>query len=213
MFPNNKKGQLYLMAAVIIAFVLYVILSPSNIVRKTTETSNFQEIAKNFDTESARFLNDIIPHNQPIYGSFLNFTILFTSYSKTKNPDFGLIYSFIYKGKIYLGNYAQDMVAFDMGGQGTSINGCLASVQTSFSIGGLDMAIPNVNIMAYQHCLREIPLPQSFNNKLIVTVHESETNTDTLFTTELSPSSPDLIIISKEKKGNVRRIYTKGKFI
>ena len=202
-----------MMAAVIIAFVLYVILTPSNIVKETTGTSNFQEIATNFDRESAHFLNDVIEQNQPVYNSFLNFTTLFTSYSKTKNADFGLIYSFVYKDKIYFGNYAEDRVTFTAGNQHVTINGCLYDVQTSFSIGGLNMAIPNVDIMSYQHCLQELPIPPNFHNTVTMAILELGTNVTTTFTTEVAKNNPDLVIISKEKKGNIRRIYTKGKFI
>ncbi len=213
MIPNNKRGQIYLVSALIIIFILYVILTPSNIIKETTESSNVEEIAKNFDRESATFLNILIETNQPVYDAFLNFTLLFTSYAKTKNPDFGLLYTFIYNNKLYLGNYAHDQTIFTMGNQHTTINGCLAAIKTSFSTAGLNVNVPNVAISNYQHCLRELPLQEGFSNTMDITIHELDTGMTTTFTTELTPNNPDLIIISKEKKGNVRRIYTKGKFI
>ena len=129
----DKRGQIYLVSALIIVFILYIILTPSNIIKKTTESSNFEDISKNFDRESSRFMNILIGKKQAVYDSFLNFTILFTSYSKTKNPDFGLIYTFAYDNKLYFGNYAADRATFEAGTQKTIIDGCLSNIQTSFS--------------------------------------------------------------------------------
>ena len=42
-----------------------------------------------------------------------------------------------------------------------------------------------------------------------MTIHELDTGMNTTFTSEITPYNPDLIIISKEKKGNIRRIYTR----
>ena len=209
----DKRGQLYIMSAIIIAFILYIIITPSNIIKKTTETSNFQEIAKNFDRESSKFLNSLIKKKQDIYDSFLNFTILFTSYSKTKNPNFGLIYAFIKDNKLYIGNYLQDEATFKYSSHQTTIKGCLDQIKTSFSVAGLDVGIPNVNILNYQDCLKEIPITPSSTNEISITITEPDTGSITTFKTEISENNPDLIIISKEKKDNIRRIYTKGKFI
>lgn len=210
----NKRGQIYLVSALILVFILYMILTPTNIIKKTTESSNFEQIAKNFDRESAHFLNALIKPDQPVKDAMLNFTILFSSYAKTKNPDFGLIYTFMYNDKLYLANYAQDRVTFATDDtQLASINGCLAQIKTSFSTTGLNIDIPNVNIGTYQSCLKELPVPGSFDDTIIMTIQELDTGMNTTFTSEITPYNPDLIIISKEKKGNVRRIYTKGKFI
>ncbi|MEK6839689.1 MAG: hypothetical protein AABX72_02005 [Nanoarchaeota archaeon] len=211
---SSKRGQIYLVSALILVFILYMILTPTNIIKKSTESSNFEQIAKNFDRESAHFMNELIKTDQPVQRAMLNFTFLFSSYAKTKNPDFGLIYTFMYKDKLYLANYAHDRVIFSTEDASlASINGCLAHVQTSFSTSGLSMNIPNVNIGTYQNCLKELPVPASFDNEIVMTIHELDTGMNTTFTSEITPYNPDLIIISKEKKGNIRRIYTKGKFI
>jgi len=209
----DKRGQIYLVSALIIVFILYIILTPSNIIKKTTESSNFEDISKNFDRESSRFMNILIGKKQAVYDSFLNFTILFTSYSKTKNPDFGLIYTFAYDNKLYFGNYAADRATFEAGTQKTIIDGCLSNIQTSFSAAGLQLSIPNVNLGVFKQCLKEVPTPPGFTDTIMITIEELNTNSTTKFTTEISPNNPDIVIISKEKKGNTRRIYTKGKFI
>ena len=69
------------------------------------------------------------------------------------------------------------------------------------------MNIPNV-IGTYQNCLKELPVPAN-DNEIVMTIHELDTGMNTTFTSEITPYNPDLIIISKEKKGNIRRIYTR----
>ncbi len=200
------------MSALIILFILYTILTPSNIIRQSTETSNFKEIAKNFERESAHFLNNLIKSQQPIYNAFLNFTLLFTSYAKTKNPDVGIIYTFIHGNTLYIGNYAHDKATFQTSTAAIAIKGCLDDVKTSFSVAGLDIAIQDVDILNYQDCLKTLTLLPTFDNILNITITEPDTSSTT-FTIGILSSHPDIVIISKEKQGNIRRIYTKGTFI
>jgi len=209
----DKRGQLYLVSALIIAFVVYIILSPSNVVKTSVESSNFEAIAKNFDRESARFLNTLFAQKQWVYDAFLNFTILFTSYAKTKNPDVGVVYTFAHEGKLYFGNYAKDQVTFEAGGVTVIVQGCLDKIATSISAAGLNIAAPQIAVGTYQQCLKEIPVPGGFNHLVSIIVLEQDTGLSTSFVTEVTPSHPDLILISKEKKGSERRIYTKGRFI
>ena len=209
----NKRGQLYLMSALILMGVLYTLLTPSNIIKKTTEASNMQDIAINFDRESTHFLNSLITTNQPIFDAFLNFTVLFSSYAKTKNQDVGMIYTFVHQNKLYIGNYAEDTVVVTTGSSTTIMNGCLADVDTSFSLAGLNIAIQDVDLGTFQSCLKGVPLSSDFDQKLTIKITEPDTGSSITLKTETAPKNPDLIIISKEKTANTRRVYTKGKFI
>jgi len=202
----NKRGQLYIMAALILMGVLYTLLMPSNIIKKTTETSNMEEIAVNFDRESTHFLNSLIISNQPIFDAFLNFTVLFTSYTKTKNQDVGMIYTFVHQNKLYIGNYGEDTLKVTTGSSTTLLPGCLTDVDTSFSLAGLDIAIPDVDLGTFQSCLKGVPLPSDYDQHLKMTITEPDTGSSIALNTETAPKNPDLIIISKEKTANTRRV-------
>ncbi|MEK6861773.1 MAG: hypothetical protein AABY07_07430, partial [Nanoarchaeota archaeon] len=153
----NKRGQVYLLAALIIGFILFIVITPSNIVRELTIDDRFEELSKNFEIESAKFINYLIKEEKDVPSSFLNFTILFTSYSKTKNPDFGLIYAFIKDNKLYIGNYLDDQARFKFQNQNVNLNGCFQQVNTGFTVLGLDLDIEGVNLGSFMLCQDDIP--------------------------------------------------------
>lgn len=206
----NTRGQMYILSALIIAFILYTILTPSNVVKRATETSNFYEIAENFDQESALFLDYLIESQQPVYDAFLNFTLLFTSYTKTKNQHVGLLYSFVKDDVLYLANYGEDTAVFTVETMPYVVEGCLKDVGTSLSIAGLDIAVDDVDLSSYRSCLVEVAVPKDFSSTLGITLLEGEEKVQ--FATDMA-RHPDLIIISREKSGETRRVYTKGTFI
>ena len=211
----NKRGQVYLLAALIIGFILFIVITPSNIVRELTIDDRFEELSKNFEIESAKFINYLIKEEKDVPSSFLNFTILFTSYSKTKNPDFGLIYAFIKDNKLYIGNYLDDQARFKFQNQNVNLNGCFQQVNTGFTVLGLDLDIEGVNLGSFMLCQDDIPASTSLPYILDIIVREQEGNqtSEIDFSTQVAPGNPELIIIAKEKKDRTRKIYTKGKFI
>ena len=141
----NKRGQIYILAALIIVFVLYTLYKETNIVKESIIEDDFREISKNYELESSRFLNQLIQSNSDVRSSFINFTVLFTSYAKTKNPNFGLIYSFLYQNKLYIGNYMDTNINFNFGSSNYNLNGCYAQINASVSIAGLNLAIIETN--------------------------------------------------------------------
>mgnify|MGYP001572685065 CR=1 FL=1 len=208
----DKRGQFYLLAAIIIAFAIFVILSPSNTIKETTTTTNFEEIATNFEKESARFLNHLFEDaSQHIGDEFLNFTVLFTSYAKTKNKDFGLIYAFAHEEKLYLGNYdATSIDVFLDNNPVASLDGCANKINAQAVVLGLNIAISDIERSTYMRCIAEVSIPAGIVPPYPLTVHIHENNSTTPLTTTLEPSHPDLIIVAREAAGNIRRVYIKG---
>ena len=213
----NKRGQIYLLAALIIGFILFIVITPTNIIKELTIDDRFEELSKNFEIESAKFINRLIEKEKDVPSSFLNFTILFTSYSKTKNPDFGLIYAFINKedNKLYVGNYLPDLARFEIQNNQVIINGCFDDVNTTLTVAGLNFNVPDITLSSFTQCQKSISVsPSSQAYLLDITIFEEGINETALkFSTQVAPGNPELIIIAKEKKDNTRKIFTKGKFV
>ncbi len=207
----EKKGQLYLLTALLIGLILFILLSPTNVIKRTVAESRFEETSKNFEIESAKFINYLIKNNKDVETSFLNFTILFTSYSKTKNPDFGLIYAFIYDKTLYMGNYLDDTVNFYFESSTYGLIGCFSDVNTTFSIAGLNINIHNIDLANFLHCQTTASVLGS--DPYMLDIDVLEPNNPSSFTVELAEGHPELVIVTKEKKGETRKVYTKGKFI
>ncbi len=193
-----KKGQVYLLAVIIMGFLIYTMLLPVNFLKTSEIDDDFQEISKNYQLESAKLLNELLNTqnlNQDfVEGRFLNFTVAFTSYSKSKNPNFGLVYAFPFNNKVFLGNYADSPLNYT---QTDQIQGCLSDVTAAISLLGIDVSSPDIDVGTYTDCMTSITYP--LNDKLDLILDNSE------YSFTLSDSTSNLIIINKESiEGDVK---------
>lgn len=191
-----KKGQIYILSVLIIGFLLFTIITPSNFIHQRVIDDDFEELSKNYQLESSKLINELLnkegTNEEVISNTFLNFTVLFTSYSKTKNPNFGLIYAFPYNGEVFIGNYADTDLTFVAGNSLTnhSLPGCFSEVSTSISLYGISLSVPNIVPADYANCITSINYPVGDTIKFTIE------NIDYDF--ELKESRSDIIIVSRE---------------
>lgn len=203
----GKRGQVYLLAAIILGFVLFVLYSKTNIVMKTVIDDDFEALSKNYEIESAKFVNGLLKGDKEISNAFKNFTALFTSYSKTKNPDFGLIYAFDYKNSLYVGNYLNESIIVKKGVKTKDLQGCFDKIKTSLSIGGLSLELKNVDYQILGECTWETPSDENKPTYLIEIILQ-----EIRYEVEVIAGNPELVIVSRESKGADRKVFTKGRF-
>ena len=77
----NKKGQLYILVAMILCVAIFMLVSQYNVVEQEKMRDDFDELSDNYAIESTKLLNSLFIVGGDVFGSFANFTILFTSYS------------------------------------------------------------------------------------------------------------------------------------
>jgi len=200
-----KKGQVYLLAAIIIGLLLFTLVTPSNLVHQQVIDDDFEALSQNYQVESAKFLNEVLNQQnvdrRVINNSFLNFTIAFTSYSKTKNPNFGLIYAFPFGQGLFIGNYAQ--VPMDVTLLGTpvfSLEGCFDEVSTSVSVAGINLDVPGLTPSMYKDCT------------VFITTYPSDNTMDLLienveYTFTLDKGRSDIIVVSRESLGDDVKVF------
>src|SRR3989344_529542 len=136
-----KRGQVYLLAVIILAFVIYTLYTETNTIQEAIVEDDFEQLTLNYERESAKLINYLLANNiknsNDIQDYFTMFTTTFTAYSKTKNPNFGLLYLFDYQNNLYIGNYLEEDV--DVEHEGTSSNdikGCLQQIPAGFKLAG-----------------------------------------------------------------------------
>lgn len=203
----EKRGQVYLLAALILGFVLFILYSQTNLVRKTVVEDDFEELSKNYEIEGAKFVNSLLKNDKEVSNAFKNFTALFTSYSKTKNPDFGLIYAFDYKTNLYVGNYLNHSITVKKGSKYKDLQGCYDKVKTSVSVGGLSLDIKDIDYKLLGECTWETPSDETqptYNITLVIEGIE--------YVVDVTSGNPELVIVSRESKGADKKVYTKGRF-
>ncbi|MEW6063098.1 MAG: hypothetical protein AB1571_01875 [Nanoarchaeota archaeon] len=112
----NKKGQFFIFVAVILALVIYVVVSQVNRIEEKILLEDFNELSKNYATEAPKKVNDIVkdvadktPEEQTeaIEGGLNSFTSDFLDYAKTQDPNMGFVYVYYDKntGDYLVSNY------------------------------------------------------------------------------------------------------------
>lgn len=200
----NKRGQIYLLAALILGLIIFLVVTETNLVKETVIEDDFESLAKNYEVESAKFMNSLLAAATPpdIPQEFLKFTIVFSSYAKTKNPEFGIIYAFIYNNRLYVGNYLDRLVRIPSATP-QNLPGCYQRLNTEIVISGFRVPTPT-EMNALDDCLLSLSVP--VNNRFTFFIEDTE------YEVELEPSRPEIIIVSREEVANQRKVFVKGNF-
>ena len=186
---------------------MFTLVAQSNIVKKTIIEDDFEELSKIYERESAYFVNSLLESSSTAFANvFIKFTILFTSFSKTKNPEFGLIYAFLYKNKVYVGNYLDTSITLKQYPPPNVLKGCYDKVKTSVSLAGLNIRTAPVSIGTFNECTLSPSSPPT-GNKLIIVIEDIE------YTITLTKDNPDIMIVTREEKAKQRKVFMKGNFI
>src|SRR3989344_1316876 len=141
----QKRGQIFVLAALLLGFIIFILVSETQYVRRAISDDSFEELNKNYQIEAAKFINELIKDpNLDVGTEFLGFTTLFTSYSKSQNPDFQIVYAFDYGGKLHVGNYLKeeiDITTTIPTKYKTDLSGCFEEVEAKLAAFGLNIAI------------------------------------------------------------------------
>lgn len=205
----SKRGQLYIFAALILCVVLFLLIGKRLIVSQEPIDDDFEELSKNYNFESAKFINGLLtlPGEKNVEEEFLKFTTAFTSYSKNQNPDFMLIYAFKYSDesgeKIYLGNYLNfPIFAKKEGGAYQSIEGCFDKISACVSV-DFFKACPGQDMSKIYDCRT------SFDGKYPIHIIVSGVH----YKLDVGSDSSEIIIISRESLGEQRKVYMDYDFV
>ncbi len=193
----NKKGQVYIIGALILSVALFMLISQTNFVQRILFEDDFEQISKNFDVESGKFMNTLLAGDSDLtevelMGEFTSFTHAFTEYAKVENPEFEFVYVLDYKDIPLVGYYLQtEDVEFR-----PEIRATLVTMDASMQVGdtGVSIAIP-----------RESTVVNGTINSIKIR--------DIEYSLILQPNIPQLIIISREEKGNQTKVYLNEEFV
>ncbi|MBI2671602.1 hypothetical protein HYX16_01580 [Candidatus Woesearchaeota archaeon] len=203
----NKKGQVYLVVSLIIGLIVFVLASRPNILNISSTDDDFKEISENYNQESSRFLNTLIKDSadsltqEKISGGFSSFTGVFTQYSKSLNPTFGLIYLLNYKGILYIGNYLDKTIVFDS----TELPGCMEKINATINYGPGGIT-DTFDLLEFTECKKEIiPIPKIFTFSI--------KGEDITYEARVVEGQPEIIIVSRENILGSRKVFVEDQYI
>ena len=111
---KDKKGQLYILAALIIGVVVFWAISPSNTFTAREVNPDFQDISRNYDEEARRLINDML--EDKVDKDELSLRLAAVSdefiyrYAKKRDPEFGVVFVLTDGNVIDIVNYLDKSV-------------------------------------------------------------------------------------------------------
>lgn len=190
----NKRGQIYIVAALILSVVIFLLVSQTNFVREILIEDDFEQISQNFDIESAKFMNSLLAgDDDDISSDFDTFTKKFTDYVKVENPEFEFVFVIEYGVDKYAGYYIKKDIKIGPDTTLESNDPITGDVyQDDFSI---TLEITGEGKV------------RSVNDTSTITIE------DIVYILNIDPGTPQIIIISREEKGEQTKVYLNEEFI
>ncbi len=200
----RKKGQVYIIAAILLSVVIFALASVTNIAKQEKFKGDFEKLSRNYETEGSKLINTVVSTEGDKVGEkFGKFTYDFTAYSKTQNSQFGLIYVLDYGGRVYIGNYLKGEIYVDDGsGMPFKLLGCFEEVPASISFGTLGANF-DIKSSPLKECVKDIPEP-SENKTIYIAVNNS------WYPFELTPGKPQMMVVSKMEQQEQVKVFIGG---
>ena len=220
----RKRGQIYFLASLLLALVIFGLVIRLNVLRKESIDDDFEELSADYDRESSRFINTLLQEGNvdaTNFGdSYSEFTVDFTRYSKTQNPDFGLLYLFDFQTEdahnLYVGNYLEEDILvgigpIPIGGDlltlSTSLDGCKSVVDAGYEFLGFESDDVGIQLEDVALCAATLT---PFND---VSYNAYFLLEGIVYTTDITVGVPEVVLVSSESLEGQRKIFVNDEFI
>ncbi len=211
----QKRGQIFILAALLLGFIIFILVSETQYTRRTVSDESFDDLNKNYQLEAAKFINELIKDPAAdVGGKFKEFSTLFTSYSKSQNPDFQLVYAFDYNGYLHVGNFLREEIDVQTPIPTKNLidlSGCFEEIEAKLAAFGLNIGISGIE-NKIQKCYSDLKLKEPEEGgsyPIAIRIGDDEF----WYGVDITVGVPELIIVSREEKGEERRVFTRGRFL
>jgi len=105
----NKRGQFYIIAALIIAAIVATLIAEVNYARRQPKPIKFEELSEDFEAEVTKIIDSGIYSGKTkgeIDIEIRGFTRRFLEYAQERNPDIQLVYLYGNENELSVVNYA-----------------------------------------------------------------------------------------------------------
>lgn len=202
----DKRGQFYLIMAIIFSLAIFIITSKNNKIQETVLFEDFTRVSQNYVSEAPRTVNYALYSDKEVNPTIRSFTEDFLSFARKTNPTISLLYIYSNTSNVTIVSYLDEttIVGFNssktenlLGGQDVSINDISLNVAGVDFVHHVPVEIKNfggsynaINLGNYSYLSLEIG--GIFHNF------------------DLDPNAPQLQVILTASDGAQARFYTTG---
>lgn len=186
----KKRGQLYILSAIIICVVLFGLGSRVNTIEKK-EVSDISEVSENYAVEGSEVINYGVNKDAAIMESFDEFTNNFAEYVKGKDPEIGFIYVLAHGDSTKVRN---DLKKEGLCGE----DFCIQSCDWGENGGTISIVGATTAVDIPTECVKEYSRGSRLDLELNKVIHKFDT----------AYGNPKVGVLFSKKEGNNVRIFT-----
>ena len=211
----NKRGQVYLFAAVVISIMIFGLTITYNKLEQRRISEDFKRISDNYNLESATFLNALIETSilSDLSTKFAEFSAEFSSYAKSKSPNYELFYVYAQDNKLYVGNFLVNTIHIpDPNNQNIDLisrEGCYLKLNANIELGGLTLP-SSIELIDIGPCIDVASISPSVTS-IDVCIIDAINSEEFCYTFDLTKGKPQVMIVTGETELEQRQVYIGGK--
>ena len=202
----DKRGQFYLIIAIIFSLAIFIITTKSNKIQETVLFEDFTRVSQNYVTEAPKTVNYAIYSDKEVNPTLKIFTEDFLDFARKTNPSISLLYIYSNGSNVTVVSYLDETTIVDVN-----------STKTDPLLGGSDISINDVNLnVAGVDFVHHVPVQiknfgGSFNTLNLNPTSYVNLEIGGIFHNfKLDPNSPQLQVIVTASDGSSTKIYTTG---
>jgi len=92
---RGKRGQIFLIGAIIFVFALYTLVIPYNTIKTYPGLDDYKDLSENYQAEFPRVYNWALYKGENVETSLEQFNSAFTEQAGNVDPNFGVFYAFV----------------------------------------------------------------------------------------------------------------------
>ena len=201
----DKRGQFYIIIAIIISLAFFSIITPQNRMEESILFQDFNDVSLNYVEEAPKVANYGIFNDLNINSLLSDFTKDFLTFAKQRNPTVELIYVYNNGTNVNMKSYLDETTIVE-------------SNETTFNLlGAEESTINNVNLnIAGKDFTQQIPLQiKNFGDEFSSVDFPSSKNIilnvgGIIHNFDLSSQGPELKVLIRSKTGSIVQIYKTG---
>lgn len=116
---QNKKGQFYILIALLLIAYAFTLTRQEVPVRKVKET--FQLLHEGYISEGMAVINNAVYEEANVTARFASFTDDYVAFAKSADPGFRLVYLLKYRDQLVVGNRLDSSLNVTLGNAGYSV--------------------------------------------------------------------------------------------
>jgi len=200
----NKRGQFFIFVAIIVALLVFTLITKSNIIREEVTLQNFEQLSQNYLTESPKVINYAIYSVQSPETELSDFSDDFKKYAEKTDPNIGLVYVYNDPGnnKVVIKNLLkEETITFNIGSNSNLLfstsdttTGNICTAGTGVCIQGTTNICDTINP---EYCILS---GESLSGQLKLSI------SDISYDFTLPENNKGFIVIVKSKEGDTTKV-------